>query len=336
MTQIDIGRIEVGDRLREELGDIDGLAGSIRKYGLLHPIVIDDRGRLVAGQRRLEACKKLGMKRVEVRKYGELSPAERRELELEENLHRKDLTAFEKSKVTEDLAEAAEEVFGDSPKTPKVADAVAVSSDVPKSRGGRPRKDAVPQEEIAERVGLSVRTIQDARKHVEVAERYPFLQGPDWSQKRALEVGALLDDLPAVDRRRAVSLVEESSAPASEAQKMIASFARATPEVRERVYAMARSGDERDRSLAITHLSRNAPEPDPRSVWAATVASEAKRQARRFPDDPMNVHLLAFSAEAERLSGILASHHAARTAALRDPIVPAEGGSVEPGSAASA
>ena len=50
-------------------------------------------GAQAADGRRLAACKLLGLHHVEVRRFGELSPAERRVIELEENLHRKDLTA---------------------------------------------------------------------------------------------------------------------------------------------------------------------------------------------------------------------------------------------------
>ena len=56
----DIGSIKVKARYRKDLGDIDSLAQSINEIGLLHPVVITADGRLIAGQRRLEACKSLG------------------------------------------------------------------------------------------------------------------------------------------------------------------------------------------------------------------------------------------------------------------------------------
>ena len=52
--------IKVGSRFRRDLGDIDALAKSISTVGLLHPIVINENNELIAGVRRLEACKKLG------------------------------------------------------------------------------------------------------------------------------------------------------------------------------------------------------------------------------------------------------------------------------------
>jgi ParB family chromosome partitioning protein len=55
-----IDSIIVGERMRKNMGDLARLAASIRRLGLLHPIVVDPDGRLLAGGRRLEACKLLG------------------------------------------------------------------------------------------------------------------------------------------------------------------------------------------------------------------------------------------------------------------------------------
>ena len=59
-----ISRIVVGDRHRVAIGDIDGLAESIRETGLLQPVGIDSKHRLIFGYRRLLACDSLGWKQV--------------------------------------------------------------------------------------------------------------------------------------------------------------------------------------------------------------------------------------------------------------------------------
>lgn len=59
-TIVDISSITVGERIRKEFGDIDALAASIDELGLLHPIIIDKHHKLLAGERRLRAAKKLG------------------------------------------------------------------------------------------------------------------------------------------------------------------------------------------------------------------------------------------------------------------------------------
>jgi hypothetical protein len=55
-----INEIIVGHRHRRDLGDVDGLARSIEQIGLLHPVVVRSDGTLVAGGRRLAACRQLG------------------------------------------------------------------------------------------------------------------------------------------------------------------------------------------------------------------------------------------------------------------------------------
>ncbi len=66
MPTLPISKIKVRNRYRKNLGDIQSLAASIEDVGLLHPIVVRRDGRLIAGERRLEACKSLGLKKVPV------------------------------------------------------------------------------------------------------------------------------------------------------------------------------------------------------------------------------------------------------------------------------
>jgi len=61
-----IDQIQVGFRYRKDLGDLRTLADSIAEVGLLHPVVVTPEGRLIAGQRRLEACRQLGLTEVPV------------------------------------------------------------------------------------------------------------------------------------------------------------------------------------------------------------------------------------------------------------------------------
>jgi hypothetical protein len=69
-TQIRVERpidsIRVGRRHRRDFGDIDQLADSIEDIGLLHPITVNEDGLLLAGARRLAACKRLGWKQIPV------------------------------------------------------------------------------------------------------------------------------------------------------------------------------------------------------------------------------------------------------------------------------
>lgn len=89
---IPIERIVVEERARKELGDINELKNSILTHGLFHPLVVDGSFRLMAGGRRYAALKLLGWKEVPVMLFEELGERERLEVELEENLRRKELT----------------------------------------------------------------------------------------------------------------------------------------------------------------------------------------------------------------------------------------------------
>lgn len=51
-----IDQIQIGYRYRRNLVDLRRLTESITVVGLLHPVVVTPEGRLIAGQRRLEAC----------------------------------------------------------------------------------------------------------------------------------------------------------------------------------------------------------------------------------------------------------------------------------------
>ena len=51
-----IDSIIIGERYPRDMGDIHGLAASIRSVGLLHPVVVTPNGELLAGGRHLAAC----------------------------------------------------------------------------------------------------------------------------------------------------------------------------------------------------------------------------------------------------------------------------------------
>ena len=96
--KIPIENIKVDDesRIRKDPGNIAPLENSIRKVGLLNPILVDEDHRLVAGYRRLTACRNIGRREIEVtviRFQGDLLKI--LEAEVDENLLRKDFTAAE-------------------------------------------------------------------------------------------------------------------------------------------------------------------------------------------------------------------------------------------------
>jgi site-specific DNA-methyltransferase (adenine-specific) len=85
-------------REREELGDIEELAISIAKFGLLQPIVVDDDNELIAGFRRFTAHQQNGAVTILAIRQKDIDEATAKELELEENFRRKDMTTYERVK----------------------------------------------------------------------------------------------------------------------------------------------------------------------------------------------------------------------------------------------
>lgn len=93
---IDMIKVDNTKRIRTEIGDLQPLEESIKTVGLINPLVIDEKGELLAGFRRLNACKNLGIAEVEVIVVDVQGDEIRKlEVELAENFYRKDFTPEE-------------------------------------------------------------------------------------------------------------------------------------------------------------------------------------------------------------------------------------------------
>ncbi len=96
LDQIDVDP----EQPRKDAGDVSELAASIRRHGLLHAIIVrplgGDRYMVISGERRLRAHRQAGLPSIRaiVRTPDEQT---RIELQLVENLHRKDLDPFEEA-----------------------------------------------------------------------------------------------------------------------------------------------------------------------------------------------------------------------------------------------
>lgn len=153
--EIPIKDIVVGKRFREDLGDIGAFSESIKSVGLLHPIVVNEEMELIAGFRRLEACKRLGWQTIPVNvvPLRDLSKGE-----IQENTERKDfivseMVAIKRFYEPEISAEAEERM-----RTGK-----------PSSKLDEGRTD----EKIASYLGIGKTTLRKAEEIVEAAEADP-------------------------------------------------------------------------------------------------------------------------------------------------------------------
>jgi ParB/RepB/Spo0J family partition protein len=105
------------DRGRKEFGDLAGLADSIKRLGQLQPVVVEqidgsDQYRLLAGERRLRAHLILGRQTIQALLREELDEPTRKEIELEENLHRLNLTWVEEARLTSEIDQLKRDAHG--------------------------------------------------------------------------------------------------------------------------------------------------------------------------------------------------------------------------------
>lgn len=272
---LSVQSIILGDRLREDFGDINALAESIQTWGLIHPLTVDADNNLIAGERRLRAMKQLGFLEVEVRRWEELSEIQRRELELEENLRRKDLTSYEQSKNLVELAKVAKE-----------ADKETRAESAQVSKGTRGPSQALgSNRRIAERIGVPDTTIRDAKKHVAAAETYPVLQQPGWKQYHAMQAAEVLSSMPEEDRTPIAELIDQPYIPPHEAISMLRNVAEKNPAERKEIIGLAQSLDSRDRTLAITRAADLPPMPDERIALLGNAERMIGKAVRLHPED---------------------------------------------------
>ena len=92
---IDINEIIVNDRIRKDFGNLEELAEDIKKNGLINPLTVNGDYKLLAGERRLRACKLLGWNQVDVRVVKSNDEAHDLAVEMSENNLRRNFTGSE-------------------------------------------------------------------------------------------------------------------------------------------------------------------------------------------------------------------------------------------------
>ncbi|MFU8779950.1 MAG: ParB N-terminal domain-containing protein [Kiritimatiellia bacterium] len=93
--QVRIEDILIKDRVRTEIGNLKPLMESMRLHGQLNPVTITRENELIAGHRRTLAARELGWKFIDAHVVDRTSDVEKLQLELEENVHRKDFSPEE-------------------------------------------------------------------------------------------------------------------------------------------------------------------------------------------------------------------------------------------------
>jgi N6-adenosine-specific RNA methylase IME4 len=156
-----IADIIIDIRHRRDLGDINSLARSITEVGLLHPIVVRPDGVLIAGARRLAACKALGWSDIPVTV---VDLAEITRGELAENAERKDFLPSEIDAIRRALEPVEKAAAEQRMKAGKP------SGKFPDGRGQ-------VRDKVGAFAGVSGRTVEKIAKVVEAAEAEPEKYG---------------------------------------------------------------------------------------------------------------------------------------------------------------
>ena len=100
-------------RSRTDYGDISILAKSISDFGLIHPIVLDDKNVLIVGGRRLSAMIYLEWTHAKCLYITELSPIQKKEMELEENIQRLNLNYVDEANLKKNIDDLKKSIHKD-------------------------------------------------------------------------------------------------------------------------------------------------------------------------------------------------------------------------------
>lgn len=178
LLRIPIGEIDFGQRLRSDYGNVEQLAADIKKVGgLIHPVTVTDKQKmenktglksietdselrylLLAGGRRVTAYKEfLEDEEITAYVFPELLTSDQiREIELMENLSRKDLDWKEQSKMVAEYDRLQRKIYG----TKRTSE-----------------KDGHSMQDTADDIGVSKSSVKNAIDLSEALEAIPELAG---------------------------------------------------------------------------------------------------------------------------------------------------------------
>lgn len=93
--KVRLDQIKIKRRIRKDLGSIYELKESMRKHGLINPVTLNKKNVLLAGYRRLMAARELGWTEIECTIVSANSSLEKFDIEVEENIVRKNFAPVE-------------------------------------------------------------------------------------------------------------------------------------------------------------------------------------------------------------------------------------------------
>ena len=164
-AMLKIDQITVEERARQDMGNLDELAYSIKQTGLIQPLAVREKNGayvLLAGGRRLEAIRRSGAVEVGARIYNQdLTPLEAKTIELHENLYRKELKFDEDARLKREIHLLQQEIHGKA------------------ASGGRPEVTGEAggwkMNDTADLLGVSQATISQDIKLADALDAFPEL-----------------------------------------------------------------------------------------------------------------------------------------------------------------
>jgi N6-adenosine-specific RNA methylase IME4/ParB-like chromosome segregation protein Spo0J len=169
MPLVPVKSIRVENRFRKQLGDLTPLVDSIRALGLLHPILVNREHRLIAGARRLGACKQLGWRVIPAR----VIDLDELRAEHDENVVRQDFLPSEAVGIKRAMEELERQ---------RARDRMSEGGKLSKKgmiTGGKipPLKKGKTRDKLAAHVGMSYKTLRRAEEILIAGEQQPEKYG---------------------------------------------------------------------------------------------------------------------------------------------------------------
>jgi ParB/RepB/Spo0J family partition protein len=199
LEDIPLKQIEVGEgnvRQHQQMAGIEELKVSIQKYGLIHPVILIQRGdkkyELIVGQRRYYAFEALGRETIPAIIINPLTPITQKIVSFGENIHRKQLPYEDTIAVCEELYKR--DTGGKFERVEKIAKELGISTGtvtkylsyklVPKEV-----QRLVTDNKLSADLAYKVTTSfwPNEQKIVKIANYVTRMTKPEWS--RALDVG---------------------------------------------------------------------------------------------------------------------------------------------------
>lgn len=197
--KIALGDIEISDqnvRLTHQTKDLDELAASIKKHGLLQPVVLlgdyrEPPYKLITGQRRFLAHEKLKKKTIKAVFAGELSKEQAILRSLVENVQRVDLNHADTAKAITDLYKAYDKDERKVQKETglslqKVREYINIQAQASTIMKKKLKDKKVSPADVKRALGAAQGNIKKAEELLELMEEYPLTK---YQKQRVTEYG---------------------------------------------------------------------------------------------------------------------------------------------------